>query len=242
MRSPRRTSAALRGAVDHGRHPVERILERSVRDGEPREHLRSEKRVRGGDEIPNGPNPSPARPAAATAPLQSGWTASWFAAKGEDLVAGDELTGSPRACSKSASSLATASPFVSPPMSMPATRVPAASSLREPANARPTRTASAAAPAMPSTGGRTTARRATARDAKRGESARTERNSRGACGPRRRDDLAKNCHTFVDDIGQHPCAFRRLELAVGGGMGCPRRRRSEHEELDAAGHVERRRR
>ena len=134
-------------AVDLVADPIERVLERRVRDGESREHLGSEEtRAQSAGSPAIGPNPSPARPAAATAALQSGSHRELVGGEAVRLVQPRRTSQDrPSAARRGASSFATASGRVSPPTSTPATCVPAASSLREPANARPTRIARAAA-------------------------------------------------------------------------------------------------
>ena len=149
MRRPWRTSLALRGWRSTSAEILSSTYSRAAFDTTSRGSTSAPKtRARSRRKPRTGPNPSPARPAAATAAFQSGWTASWFAANRYELVAAMKATGCGERCSNSESSFATASRFVRPPTSTPATRVPGASSLWEPANARPTRMArSAAAPA-----------------------------------------------------------------------------------------------
>ena len=125
-----------------------------------------------------GPNPSPALAAAATAPVQSGLTPSWFAANAYDSSPATNVTGSSATSENSRSSFATAWLCVSPPTSTPPTRAPAASSRDEPANASPSNTPMTAK--SPATNASVTSRerlrpRRRARGAIKGESARTER-------------------------------------------------------------------
>ena len=213
IRRPRRTSAASAApAIDVRRDLVERVLERGVRDGEPRQHLGAEEaRVEATEARGTGPNPSPARPAAATAALQSGWTPSWFAANEYDAPAGDERRPARRdCCSNCASSLATALALGSARRRRRRRRcVPSASSLGEPANARPTRIA------------RTTRRPRRATSASAVERPRLRRRARGrverrigAHGARilvtrgsRRGDVWRRLSRFVIEHGQHLCAL-----------------------------------
>ena len=178
IRRPRRTSAALFGLRFTSAAILSRAYSSAAFDtarrgstSAPNTRARMRRKPR------SGPKPSPARLAAATAPPQSGWTPSWFAANVWDVVPATNSTGSPERFSKSDSSLATASPRVRPPTSTPATSVPGASSLLEPAKARPTRTASAATatrrPTTMAVLGRAR-RRARLRGAYRGDSARIE--------------------------------------------------------------------
>ena len=146
MRRPWRTSLALLGERSTSSAIWSRAYSSAAfetvsrgRTSAPKTRARSRRKPR------SGPNPSPARPAAATAALQSGWTPSWFAAKRYVSPPATNAAGSAERCSNSVSSFATASRLVRPPTSTPATSVPAASSFREPANARPTRTASTTA-------------------------------------------------------------------------------------------------
>ena len=145
MRSPRRTSAALSGFRSVLRAIRSRANSRAALETAMRGRISAPKtRVCRRRNPRMGPNPSPARPAAATAARQSGSTPSWFAAKENDSSPARNVTGSFSTSENRSSSLATASRCVSPPTSTPATCVPSASTPREPANASPRRTPTSA--------------------------------------------------------------------------------------------------
>ena len=128
---------------------------------------------------------SPELAAAATAAFQSGTTPSCDAAKENDDSPATKVTGRSATRAYSASSLAVAVSCVMPPMSTPATCVPSASFVDEPAYASPTRTMTTrrtpAATASVQSAERPLSRRRTL-DANRGESARTEPKSLAASG------------------------------------------------------------
>ena len=172
--APARPGCGGRGARERHSRPsihvvgdlVEHVLERGVRDRERGQHLRAEDASANAAEASERAEAVTGSRGGVDGGAPVGCDAELVRRKRVRLGRRDELDGSSDRCSKSASSLAIASRFVRPPTSTPATWVPDASSLGEPANARPTRIASTAA-AAPSA------------DQDRGERARTA--ARASC-------------------------------------------------------------
>ena len=193
-----------------------------------------------------GPNPSPARAAAATAPFQSGSTPSWFAANVNASSPAANVTGSASTFANDRSSCAAACLDGSPPTSTPATYVPGASSCREPAKTRPTssaRTTRRPAPIKSVARAERPRARGRARGENSGDSARTEPEILPASRERPCHRACRPC--APPSIFTLSFAFRStyvrtspIESAVGGGLGCPDGHRSKHEQLDPARHVE----
>ena len=235
IRSPRRTSAALFGRRSTSAAIWSSAYSSAAFDtasrgstSAPNTRARMRRKPR------NGPKPSPARPAAATAAPQSGWMPSWFAANACDVVAGDELDRvvgplleerlelrdglAPRQpADVDAGDLGSGRELAPRAGEGEADEDSETLRRRRPRRRRSRSRASASTSAA-------------ARCVERRLCAHRTANSRGDPASSGSGAQVKNWRAFVTEIGDTR-ALRRLESAVGGGMGCPekealRRRRA----------------